>query len=208
MSLLDLIIYGVFILGLVSAFFLSINRKKHLLSSFFILFLLIELLGYYLHMNKENNLFTYHVKSIIEIFFLFQLFKSYFSSITQKRYLSFIQLTLIILAIFLSIYVNPLDEFNVVLQIIEAIALILLASYYFYKTFDDNVDLVKTPLFWYATAIFIYFSTNIILFSSFYLALEVYKTGLDLWIINEISSVIFIVLFIIGINKEVKVVKT
>jgi hypothetical protein len=104
--------------------------------------------------------------------------------------------------------VNPLDEFNVVLQIIEAIALILLASYYFYKTFDDNVDLVKTPLFWYATAIFIYFSTNIILFSSFYLALEVYKTGLDLWIINEISSVIFIVLFIIGINKEVKVVKT
>lgn len=194
-------LYPVFI---VFAILLSKKKELHLHFYFFLFLLATEVVGNFMALQGNNNLFIFHLKSVIEILFFAQIFKEYIKSNKANYALNFIQVITIPIAILLIIFIDPLDQFNVAFQIIESIILILMVSYYYIKIFSKTVDLINTPSFWYATSILLYFVSNIIMFSSFYIAERIYKTGINLWIITYISSLIFIGLFIFGLYKEKK----
>lgn len=161
----------------------------------------------YLFYNKESNLFTYHFLSVAEILFYTQLFKEYFDSKVIKRNIVYVQVFLVLLAIVLSTFVNKFDEFNTIFQIVESIALISFSAYFFFKGILSDDNILGIPLFWYSSAILLYFSVNIILYSSFYITADIFYSSsrtFNIWLVNDISGVLLIFLFNIGMHKEKK----
>lgn len=117
-------------------------------------------------MSTGNNLFVFHINSIVD----YSLISLIFISVINRS--SFRKIVLIGLFLFYvftflnTLYLEPLDTFNSNVRWVQGIVTLLYCIYFFYTLFDDaNVDdLLKYPFFWMASGMLIYFSGTLFLF--------------------------------------------
>ncbi len=204
-----LLIWGIFfyIQVLLYSYTLYYSRiiKSKILFLIFLTTLILEISSYILgQILGIHNLFLYHIETIC-LFVLYNSLIYKYTNILSRYFYIYANIIFIILA-FASIKLfDPINTFNEVARTISAIWFISIGGYYFYNTISSDViiDFIKQPIFWYISAIFIYFTLNIMLFATYnttmYIRISEY---IDLWIINNISLIIMPIMFFIGMRKE------
>jgi hypothetical protein len=150
-----------------------------------------------------NNMFIFNIYGIIEAILLIEFYKRFLNQFFQSK----VHLILITLFTLLFIYNTFLShKFKNIDNIstsIESIIFILYALISFYFILKNLVfeNLYHTPFFWINTAILLYFSGNLFLFT-FSSYLESHEsTYLKLYLIHSNLNILTYILFSIGFWK-------
>ncbi|HWY38714.1 MAG TPA: hypothetical protein VNY73_09160, partial [Bacteroidia bacterium] len=175
-----------------------INRKKVKNDFPFLLYLAIvsfvlETVIISLHTYHINNLVFLRASTIAQ-FVLLSLF--YNKSLVPSKVVTFIRIFIVIfLAVALfDLYKNGLSAMDDMSLTFASIVLMLYSLFTFYHIMQNPVQLniLSDPLFWFNTAVLIYFSgcLFLFLFSSYILTYSP-KARYELWGINSVLNIIF-----------------
>jgi hypothetical protein len=170
-----------FIFGLIS---LSKFRKHDVVIFVYITIngfvnLLVSVLAH----NHINNLPVFHFFTIIEFILLSLFFGSVYK---DKRYSVFSYVIIgifTILSVLNTLFIQDLYKFNTYSRSLEAIILMCYCIYYFYYLIKQSTPLTNSAT-WYASGIFIYFSTSFIIFI---------MSNITLTIDKELNRIIWLV---------------
>jgi len=113
----------------------------------------------------RNNLPLLHLFTLVEFAVFLWCFSNIFSFLDLK--VTALSVAFFVgLEVVLDLVLQPLNHYNTVMRSIEAVTFILLCTAYFYKTMKtmEVESLPQTGAFWFATALILYFSGNLVIF--------------------------------------------
>ena len=162
-----------------------------------------ELTNEILHHYSVNNMYVTHVFTSLE-FLLISLF--FIKTISPSK-LNYILFGIIIIFFAISGYEFYYDEKNTLDEIsttTEAILFIIysLGTFFYMLQNPGQQSIFSIPLFWFNTAILLYFSGNLFLFLfTNYLVEHSGETFYELWGIHSVLNIIFYILISVGFWK-------
>lgn len=175
---------------------IDINARFVLL--FLIVEISVEIIGYYMRINKISNLWLYN------LFLLFEtiLFSGIFVKFIEPKIIKKIIIGVVIIFFLLWIYYNLLAKgifvLHPVVQVIQGLILIIISGYVLITLSNNQQNIFSDSRFWLAAAVLIYFLTLLFISSiSSVLTSPDNKQLQNLWIINSIANMLSHVLFII-----------
>jgi len=127
--------------------------------------LVSECVAEYLADTTGNNNINYHFFTPVEYFIYANIFYRFFKSKQWTGFLITSVLTLGILEIVNTIYLQPLNEFNSNIQILENILLVFLSLMLFVhiRTSYMSEHLLREGVFWFNSIVLIYYTFNILI---------------------------------------------
>lgn len=145
----------------------SLNSIQWLLFTLLLISVIISTISRFLWSIKENNLYLLHLYTILEFSGWAVIYYKLFKSNKTKKVVLSVAVFYLVLAIFNSVYLEPLDTFNANSRASESIILIVFSLAYFIKIFKEKkiLHLEKDYSFWLNTSVLIYFSSSFLLFS-------------------------------------------
>jgi hypothetical protein len=187
---------------------IGLYRRKYFNPSEKILLYLIgvsafsDLVGYTLKMQGVNNMFVFHIYTVVE-FTLISFF--YIKVIGNTNITRFIfALIFIFLGIAIYDFINNMNRLDDLSTTTESIIVMLYAIFGFSSLLKNPVQsrVIAIPLFWFNTAFLIYFAGNLFLFIFSNYLQNHYKRQFDeLWGIHSVMSIIFYLLISTGFWK-------
>jgi hypothetical protein len=176
----------------------QLNKPFKGLVWFFMFCGLIEIMATQLKTIMGNNMPLLHVFSVIEFCIFAYVFIQYFSFPIKWFYL--LVVAFLIIAIIDAVFISTIYKMNSVARNVECIVLIIAALYFYYTNIKANVShsIYKKPVYWFSTAVIVYFSINFFFFLAMnflpynFSMLAIYFHG----IINIIANTIFAISFI------------
>ncbi len=164
----------------------------------------IILFGYsnYLADRRINNLFIYHLFSIIEITLLLYFFKQVIKIKSVTIGIKWIILLFLIISVLNFLFLESSDSLNSNTLSIEFLVIIIFCSIYYFKfsQSDQIVVFHKQPYFWIVTGFFVYFTTTLLVFSLYKYTVTSYRSFIfDFWIFQEVMYIIKNLLIAYGI---------
>lgn len=180
--------------------------SKEMLVIFVLLFvsLTIDVACIILGHLKINNMFLMTVFTVIEFISLIFFYKLFFDKISKSIIHYIIGACFLVYIILDEIVFNDVTLFDSVSVSIESVIIILysLISFYFIIKNIMYEDLLAEPFFWINTALLIYFSGNLFLFSfSKYLQNHHAKDFLNFYVIHSVLHIIYYSLISLGFWK-------
>ena len=150
--------------------------------------------GKHLH---QNNLYLTHIVPVVE----FALLIWFFRVILSEKIIKTLIVLFTILSIFNVLFLESLTEFNTIARAVEALILIIVSLMYFYRLLRDLNEqyLERSPLFWIATSILIYFSGSFFIFIYGNYIMPSAKLSLTFWAIHALFSILKYILFTIAL---------
>jgi hypothetical protein len=187
---------------------IGLCRKKYFNASEKILLYLIgasalsDLVGITLQVQNINNMFVFHIYTVIE-FTLISFF--YIKVLTNTNITRFI---VVLIFLFLGVaaydFIKNLDRLDDLSTTTESIIVMLYAILGFSSLLKNPVQsrVVAIPLFWFNTAFLIYFAGNLFLFIFSNYLQSHFKGRFDaLWGIHSVMSIILYLLISTGFWK-------
>ena len=171
----------------------KISKETFILFWYFIASIIIFGYSNYLADQAKNNLFLYHLFSIIELTLLLQYFKKIIDKKTVKKIINWLTFSFLAFSILNILLLENLNYLNSNTQSIEFLVLIIFCFIYYNelaKT-DEIVIFYRQPVFWIVTGFFIYFSCTTIIFSFYKYAIRYDKPFTSgFWVIQELMYLI------------------
>jgi hypothetical protein len=165
---------------------------------------LIEVSSLFLKRHHMNNLYIYHIYTVIE-FICISFF--FIRIISKTRFILLIKTGIVLflgVALF-DLISNGYKEADNLSTTTESIVFILYASFFFYFLLKNPtyMNVLATPVFWLNTAVLIYFSGNLFLFIfSNYLEDHSPRIYFELWGgIHSVLNILFYSLISIAFWK-------
>jgi len=155
-----------------------------------------------LWLYKQNNLFIGHFYTVIQFILIVKIYQSNFQG-KAKRGLSILIYLFIILAVYNTLYLQPLAVHNSNITTLRSVCLLLLILAFFFKaiTAPKVYRLEKIPLFWFSSGALIYFFCSIFIFaiSNSILPAKFIPISIPLWVLHNIFMWIFFILATIAV---------
>jgi hypothetical protein len=188
---------------LIIGLLLAIFSRQGILIGYYAFFVLIGVSGTLLASKGINNMFLFHSETLFEFIILNLIFYKYFKSEYIKLAIIIADVLFIVIAVLTPIYWNPIETFNEIPRVISSLWFIGLSLFLLKSLMDYKQDLFSLPTFWYVSAIFFYFTINLMLFSSYNRigGLDFGKY-FDVWMINDLSMYVLHFMIIYGISRE------
>jgi hypothetical protein len=174
------------LIGLI--YYQNLNKPFKRLVWFLTFFAFVEFTGYLIAKLFGNNMPLLHIFTILEFAMLLSVFINYFN-ISVKYYLGAVFLFTIIVLLD-AIGLKNLFIFGSVAKPLESIVFTIVSLYFYYKILNNNLQdkLLNQPMFWYSSAILVYFSIN---FFQFLLLNVIMKESINIgYLDNNIHSII------------------
>jgi len=174
------------------------NKVQSWLSLVIFVYAITEFLffftGKHLH---QNNLYLTHIVPVIE----FALLVCFFRVTLSEKAIKILIISFTILSILNVLFVENLNEFNTLARAIEALILIIISLMYFYTLLQDLSEqyIERSPLFWIATSILIYFSGSFFIFIYGNYIMPSAKLSLTFWAIHALFSIIKYILLTVAL---------
>ncbi|MGB3467946.1 MAG: hypothetical protein WBA74_21855 [Cyclobacteriaceae bacterium] len=126
-----------------------------------------EILSKILWYRKINNLAVFHIYAVIEFMMIMLIYEKAFK--VQEHRFSLFRIgigSMILFAIFNTLFLQSLYQFNSNVITVSALILTLLSLLYFYKLLKEisHISLERQPIFWINVGILIYFSSSLVFF--------------------------------------------
>lgn len=155
----------------------------------------IIIFGYsnYLADRNINNLYLYHMFSIIELTLLLQYFKKIIELRVIKKVIKWITFIFLILSLLNILFLEKINSLNSNTQSLEFLLLIVFCFIYYNDLAKSNqiVFFYKQPVFWIVTGFFIYFSCTLIVFSLYKYSGRHNKSFISgFWVFQELMYLI------------------
>lgn len=153
---------------LIVLYFRKFERALKILSAFLFFSAAIDVYGVSLALKGNNNLYLFHIHTIVEFVFLVLVFQQ----ILNKKLFWIIGSVIGGLFILISIYLyfnnNGYEKFNSVSRGIEGIIMIVICLFFLMKVFSEEKiqELSNYPYFLLTCGLLIYFSGTLFLFLS------------------------------------------
>jgi hypothetical protein len=163
---------------------------------------LSDLIVFLLQKNRINNMFVFHIYTVVEFTFISIFYMKIVSSERLKN--AIIVLILLFLGVAIFDYINNKDKMDDLSTTTESIIVMLFSILGFSYMLRNPVQsrVVAIPLFWFNTAFLIYFAGNLFLFIfSSYFQSHFQRQFYELWGIHSIVSIIFYLLISTGFWK-------
>lgn len=159
-SQLSIIIPIVF--GLI--YYKNLNKPFKRLVWFFAFCVAMEFGATILANKLGNNMPLLHFFSLIEFAMFTSMFFKYFGINIKKYYVLVVMFLLI--ALFDALFFNTIYKFNSLTRTLMCVVLIIASLYFYYSNIKSNqsINLYTQPMYWFSTAIIIYFSINFFTF--------------------------------------------
>jgi hypothetical protein len=178
------------------------NTSEKILLWFVVASSLSDVIGFALRRQDINNMFLFHIYTVVE-FTLISLF--YVKVISNRRITPFIIGVLFpFLGLAVYEFITNRNGLDVICTTTESIILMLYAILGFSSMLRNPVQsrVVAIPLFWFNTAVLIYFAGCLFLFIFSSYILSHYQRQLyELWGIHSVMSIIFYLLIATGFWK-------
>jgi hypothetical protein len=147
--------------------FKHLKRDTKILFAFFTVALITEAIVKILAYNKINNLWLFHVFTIVEYSFWVIVFSFWQKEHNVKKILKVsILIFAIIWLVNLIFSIERFSEYNNVSRSIESILLTAIALFTIYNSYlESYVELYKNYIFCFSIGVLIYFSGNFLFFS-------------------------------------------
>jgi hypothetical protein len=115
---------------------------------------------------RINNLFIFHLHTVVEFILISSFYLVQFESDRPKRIFFIMQDCFVVFAFISVIYFQPITVFNSVSRAIEALLIIFMAFSFYNKMLRELkiTYLSRSPKFWINTAFFFYYSGSFFLF--------------------------------------------
>ena len=171
----------------------KIPKETFILFWYFIASVLIFGYSNYLADQVKNNMFLYHIFSILELSLLLGYFRKIIGTSIVKRVIIWIIVLFLGFSLCNIIYLENLNSLNSNSQSIEFLILIIFCFIYYNELAksDEIVIFFKIPVFWIVTGFFIYFSCTIIVFAFYKYAIDYDKPFTSsFWVFQEIMYLI------------------
>jgi|SRR5579859_296046 len=197
-----------FILLLVTLIsYLSVSRKEEyyqrIVIIYLILLLLTDVASVYLVkvVGLRNNLFLFHLSTPLDYTLLALLYRSVIINRTVKKILTISIPVFIGLSIFLSIFVQKINENNSYAIVAESLLMIFLSLFYLREVllFQQATVLLRFPLFWISVGVLFFFIGSLLIEGMLnYLMSKSMDLARRAFRIGYIFKYLLCILFIIG----------
>lgn len=178
------------------------NTSEKILLWFVVASALSDVIAFVLQRQDINNMFLFHIYTVVE-FTLISLF--YVKVISNPRITPFIIGALFpFLCVAVYEFITNRNGLDVICTTTESIVLMLYAILGFSSMLKNPVQsrVVAIPLFWFNTAVLLYFAGNLFLFVfSNYMQSHFGNQFNGLWRIHSVMSIIFYLLIGTGFWK-------
>ena len=151
------------ILGIVNFKFLNNSNKAFLL--LLLCTILTEAIGFWLSNPQKSNFLIYHIFSPLQCSVVFW---AYYLD-TKNKYFLYCIPPVLITALILSLFIQPLPAFNSHFMEIELLIFCVLALNYFRELLktEKEVKLINYPLFWINSGLLIFAVANIFILGTY-----------------------------------------
>lgn len=166
-----------------------------MLTYYFIITIIINIINRILVINHFSNLFFFHAYTVIEALFLLRFFAYVFSDNKILKTIRFLYIVFPLYAILIYIFFQNSSVLNTYTRPIEALMFIGLSMYYWWKNVNNEHEYKwsSVPLNWIITALLFYFSSAFFLFLFSNLLMTNSSLAINTFIWN-LHAVIFILM--------------
>ena len=171
----------------------KIPKETFILFWYFIGSILIFGYSNYLADHIKNNMFLYHMFSILELSLLLGYFRKIVDSNIIKKVIVWIITLFLGFSLYNILYLESLNSLNSNSQSVEFLILIIFCFIYYNQLAksDEIIIFYQQPVFWIVTGFFTYFSCTIIVFAFYKYAIEYNKPfTTNFWVFQEIMYLI------------------
>lgn len=202
----QLVIVPYILIGL--CLFIGLFRFNKLSSIQRILFWLIlataitETVSEILWRREMNNFPVFHVYAIIEFSLLFTIFFKVLWPNFPRKILYWVLIAFVGFALLNIVFWQDLLTANSNVTTLSSIVLVVLSLVYFYQTLKDTklIHLEKSIMFWVSTAVLIYFSSTLVLFTfGNLLVSESISDTMSIWVVHVCFNIFYYSLFSIAL---------
>lgn len=210
MSILDNLLayadtYGP-VIPLISIFFVfrfrQVPRVIVILSWYLLFSMVLFGISNYLADRNMNNMFLYHIFSIVELAFVCFIFREIIQSKKVRKAIPYLLALFVLLFILNSIFLEGMDSWNSNSSSIEFLIIICFSLIYYFElaNSDDILSFSTNPFFWIVSGFFVYCASCTVVFAFYKLnALESGKFALNYWMFQIIMYLVKNILFAKGI---------
>ena len=185
-----------------------VPKENLILFWYFLLSIGIFSYSNYLADRVQNNLFLYHIFSIVELTLLLQYFKKIIHSTLIKKLINGITILFLIASALNILFLEKINSLNSNTQSLEFLLLIAFCFVYYMELAQSEqiIYFFRHPVFWIVTGFFIYFSITIFIFSFYKYSERTYHTfTINFWTFQEVMYLIKNLIIAYGIlcfNKK------
>ena len=148
-----------------------------------------------------NNMHIGNLFFLTQCIILSLLLLLWIRSNTFKNTLTILLSIVVLFGLIRFFFINPFEKFDVISVTLESIVLVMVSGIaLFYIGSETEILLFKNPKFWFATAIFIYFSVSIVIFCTANFLIDD-KTHVRkyTWIINSLLTILTNIFYVTGL---------
>lgn len=170
----------------------KLDTRFKVLLGYVLLSLFMEYFAsWYGHVLKRNNMPPLHVYALIELGFLAYIFCHALFDQKRNKVFYWILGIGVIVAILNASILGSLYKMNIIFKSYETIVLVILCMIYFKKSLvilPDSEPIFKQPMYWYSTAVLIYFPVNLLFFMLFN---ELFENSIEILRVGMILHSLF-----------------
>ncbi len=189
-----------------------LNFRKHSGKLIFIYLLVFLaaftfLISFVLWKKGINNLFILHFYTIFEFLLLSLYYYIELKGFIIKKLYIAVVAAFVIFSIANSVFLEPLTVNNTYARAVESLILISFSITVFYRIVKEAriLKLEESPVFWINSAVLLYFSGNLFLFTfSNYVLTMTQGTGMQVWVFHSLFQNIYYTLITVGLWKARK----
>lgn len=147
-----------------------------------------------------NNMPVFHIFTVVEFTIISLFYMTIYTNKIQLRIVKVVLLLFILFSITNSFFIQPITSFNTYSRSLGAIILILYCVVYFQQLISTVMDF-NNPNIWYASGIFIYFSSSFLIFIMSNLTLTIRKElNFILWNIHGFMVLLMYIFISFGFH--------
>lgn len=144
-----------------------LSKDMRILLRYFAIVLLVDVILYYTSfIIKINNLWLFHIFTLVEYSFLILVFSSWQKNALLKRNMRLSIPIFAMIWVMAKFFLEGFNEIDNFTSSVESVLLVVVSAYTLYDLNKENVvSIYKEPRFWVAGAVLIYFSGNLLCFA-------------------------------------------
>jgi len=178
----------------------SLGRDYYLLFIFFFISFVAEVIGATLNIESKNNIWLINIFTLLECFFWCLVIYQWLASKKIRLFIIFFLAAFFIAWGYTTFFHLDVYQFNNYIRTAESIVFVFLACFLLLAvSVDMEHMLFRNPKFWFGSGLLLYFSVNVIVFSTVNFILDNESHLMDnSWVIHSVSNIISNLLFATG----------
>ncbi|MDW3648908.1 MAG: hypothetical protein R8P61_17700 [Bacteroidia bacterium] len=185
----------------------GLGKDRRLLLILMGLAFIVQFIAFLYFLNRENNLFIYHIYMPLEFIILGHIYKIWLINWWKSQLLDVIIWAYVLFSAVNTFFFQKFDTVNSNALLVGGVLLMIFSLAFFYRILDEMKlkSLEKSPEFWINSSILLYYSGSIIVLGMNHLIAEKSDRLIEIiYMLHSVINIIHYLLFGIGLWLKVK----